>query len=299
MKNNTNMKVGFIGLGLMGQQMANQILDNKFDLTVWNRTASKAESLLDQGAKWADSPAELAKNSDVIITMVTNSKAVESVITGENGVLSGANKGLIIIDMSSINPEKSRELSGIIEEAGCSMLDAPVTGNPNVASRGALGIMIGGPEDIYQRVLPIFEAMAAKIVYVGKENGFGTTLKLINNLILGASIMASAEALVLAKKAGINPERVIEITSVGGARTGAMETRGQRMVEKDFSAHFSANNMYKDLSSAVGLADELKVTLPVANLSKEFLKPVLAKGKGDLDSCIVIEVLEELAAINK
>ena len=294
---NKDLKVGFIGLGLMGQEMAAQLLENDFYLTVWNRTAEKADSLLEQGANWADSPAEIAKVSDVVITMVTDSKAVEKVITGENGVLSGAKEGLIIVDMSSINPEKSRELSKVIEQAGCSMLDAPVTGNPNVASRGALGIMIGGPEDIYQKVLPVFEAMAAKIVYVGKENGFGTTLKLINNLILGVSIMASAEALVLAKKAGINPERVIEITSVGGARTGAMETRGQRMVEKDFSAHFSANNMYKDLSSAVELADELKATLPVANLSKEFLKPVLAQGKGDLDSCIVIEILEGLAAI--
>ena len=174
------------------------------------------------------------------------------------------------------------------------MLDAPVTGNPRVASEGKLGIMVGGPKETFEECLPIFEKMGVKIIYVG-ENGAGSTLKLINNLILGVAIMASAEALVLATKAGIDPQKVIDITSVGGARTGAMETRGPRMVRREFSPHFSANNMYKDLSNALGLADKLGVPLPATSISREILRAVLARGQGEMDSCIVMTILEEMA----
>jgi len=176
------------------------------------------------------------------------------------------------------------------------MLDAPVTGNPKVASEGKLGIMVGGPRETFDACLPILEKMGIKIVYVG-ENGTGTTLKLINNLILGVAIEAVAEALVLARKIGIDPQRVIEITSVGGARTGAMETRGPRMVKHEFSPHFSTNNMYKDLSSVMKMAEEAGVSLPATSVSIEMLRAAKSQGKGDLDSCVVMTVLEDLANV--
>lgn len=176
------------------------------------------------------------------------------------------------------------------------MLDAPVTGAPKLASEGALGIMVGGPREIFERCLPIFQSMGVKIVYAG-GNGMGTTLKLVNNLILGVAIHASAEALVLAAKAGLDPQAVIDITSVGGARTSAMEVRGPRMVKRDFSPHFSVNNMYKDLSGVLALAEECGVSLPVASAAREMLRAAKSQGKGDMDSCVVITILEALANV--
>lgn len=287
-------RIGFVGIGLMGQQMGRRLMMAGFPLRVWNRTKQKAGELLAAGAQWADSPADCARAADVLITMLTDSKASEEVICGRDGVLAGAQPGLMLIDMSSINPEISRSLAARAGAQGVQMLDAPVTGNPKVAAEGKLGIMVGGQKQAYEVCLPIFQAMGVKIIHVG-ENGKGTTLKLINNLILGVAIEAVAEALVLAGKAGIDPLKVLQITSVGGARTGAMETRGARMIAHDFSPHFSANNMYKDLSQAMQLAAEVGAFLPTTGIALEMLRAVKNQGKGDLDSCSVITVIEAMA----
>jgi 3-hydroxyisobutyrate dehydrogenase-like beta-hydroxyacid dehydrogenase len=289
-------RIGFIGTGLMGQPMARRLLEGGYPLTVWNRTTQRAKPLLEAGAAWADSPKTVAQASDVVMTMVTDSRASEEVIFEKNGVLQGAHPGLILIDMGSIAPEASRSIAIRARAKGVPMLDAPVTGNPKVASEGKLGIMVGGPKDTFDACLPIFENLGIKIVYVG-ENGAGTTLKLINNLILGIAIEAVAEAFILARKVGIDPQKVIEITSVGGARTGAMETRGPRMARHEFSPHFSTNNMYKDLSTVMKLAEEAGVSLPAASISTEMLRAAKSQGKGDLDSCVVMTVLESLANI--
>jgi len=287
-------RIGFIGLGLMGRPIAQRLLDARYPLTVWNRTAEKAKELLAGGAAWADCPAGVAQSSDVVIIMVTDSAASEEVICGPHGVLDRGRAGLIVIDMSSIAPDMSRSIAVRALDKGVAMLDAPVTGAPRVASEGKLGIMVGGPRETFETCMPILETLAAKIVYAG-ENGMGTTLKLVNNLILGVTIHAAAEALVLAMKAGLDPQTVIDITSVGGARTAAMEIRGPRMVHRDFTPHFSANNMYKDLSTALKLAEECGVALPAGSICREILRTVKSQGKGDLDSCAVLTVLETMA----
>ena len=287
-------RIGFIGIGLMGRHMALHLLKAGHPLTIWNRTESKAQELLSEGAAWADSPKAVAWDSDVLITMVTDSAASEEVICGSNGVLDGAREGMILIDMGSIAPEMSRYIAERARAKGVSMLDAPVTGNPKVAAAGKLGIMVGGPKEILESCLPIFEIMAAKIVYAG-QNGMGTTLKLINNLIMGVAIEAVSEALVLASKAGIDPQKVIDITSVGGARTGAMETRGPKMVRRNFTPGFSTNNMYKDLTSVMKLADECGVSLPATSTSWDILRAVKTRGNGDMDSCSVMMILEDMA----
>ena len=287
-------RIGFIGIGLMGQHMARHLLDAGHPLTVWNRTKNKAQELLSAGAVWTDSPKTLAQSSEVVITMVTDSAASEAVSCGPDGILEGAHAGLTLIDMGSIAPEMSRLIAERAHAKGVRMLDAPVTGNPKVAAAGKLGIMVGGPLETFNACLPIFEKMAVKIVYAG-ENGMGTTLKLINNLILGVAVEAVSEALVLAVKAGIDPQKVIDITSVGGARTAAMETRGPRMIRRDFSAGFSTSNMYKDFTGVMKLADECGVSLPAASISREILRAAKTQGKGDLDSCCVMTVLEALA----
>lgn len=288
-------QIGFVGIGLMGRQMARQLMKAGFDVHIWNRSREKAAELLAAGATWSDSPAACARKADAVITMVTDSAASEEVICGSGGVLEGARQGLVLIDMGSIAPAMSRLIAERAGERGVVMLDAPVTGNPKVASEGKLGIMVGGPKAAYESCLPLFEAMGVKIVYVGEQNGLGTTLKLINNLILGVAIEAVAEALVLAGKAGIDPVKVVEITSVGGARTGAMETRGPRMIAHDFSPHFSTNNMYKDLSQVMKLADEVGAFLPTAGISLEMLRAARNQGKGEMDSAVVMTIVESLA----
>ncbi len=287
-------RIGFIGLGLMGQPMSRRLLGAGYPLTVWNRTRGKSQELVAAGAVWAESPKHVAATSDIVITMVTDSAASEAVVCGGDGILEGAQPGLTLIDMSSIAPEMSRALAARAKQKGVAMLDAPVTGAPRLAGEGKLGIMVGGPRETFEACRPVFEKMAAKIVYAG-GNGMGATLKLVNNLILGIAIHASAEALVLAVKAGLDPQSVIDITSVGGARTSAMEVRGPRMVKRDFTAHFSVNNMYKDLSAALGLAEACGVPLPVASEAREILRAAKAQGKGELDSCVVLTVLEGLA----
>jgi 3-hydroxyisobutyrate dehydrogenase-like beta-hydroxyacid dehydrogenase len=287
-------RVGFVGIGLMGSQMSRKILEAGYPLTVWNRKKEKAGALLSAGAKWADSPKGVAQVCDVVITIVTDSAASEEVICGRNGVLEGAHPGLVLIDMGSIASEMSRSIGERARAKGIPLLDAPVTGNPKVASEGKLGIMVGGPKETFEACLPLFEKMGVKIIHVG-ENGKGTTLKLINNLIMGVAIEAVAEALVLAAKAGIDPQKVLEITSVGGARTGAMETRGPRMIKHDFSPHFSVNNMHKDLSGALKLAEEVGASLPATSISREMLRAAKSQGKGDMDSCVVMTVIEALA----
>ena len=177
-------RIGFVGIGLMGRQMGQRLLTAGFALQVWNRTKEKAGELLQAGAQWGDSPAACARTADVVISMVTDSSASEQVICGRNGVLAGAHPGLILVDMASIAPEMSRSLAAKAAAKGVTMLDAPVTGNPKVAADGKLGIMVGGPKQAYDACLPVFQAMGVKIIHVG-ENGKGTTLKLINNLILG------------------------------------------------------------------------------------------------------------------
>ncbi len=288
-------RIGFVGMGLMGRPMVRCLLKAGFPVRVWNRSKQKAQELLDAGATWGEGPASLAREADVVITMVTDSAASEGVICGPGGVLEGAHPGMILIDMGSIAPEMSRSVAGRAKARGVPMLDAPVTGNPKVASEGKLGIMAGGPKETYDACLSIFQAMGVKIIHVGEENGLGTTLKLINNLVMGVAIEAAAEALVLAEKAGIDPVKVIEITSVGGARTGAMETRGMRMITHDFSPHFSANNMYKDLSSALNLAEKVGACLPAASIAREMLRAVKIQGNGAMDSASVVTVIERLA----
>jgi len=287
-------RIGFIGLGLMGQPMSRRLLEAGYPLTLWNRTAEKAKDLLAAGAAWAASATAVAQASDIVITMVTDSGASEEVIGGAGGLLEGAHPGLTVIDMSSIAPEMSRANAARLKAAGVPMLDAPVTGAPRLAAEGKLGIMVGGLQDVFEACRPVLGTLGVKLVYAG-GNGMGTTLKLVNNLILGVAIHVSAEALVLATKAGLDPRSVIEITSVGGARTGAMETRGPRMVRRDFTPHFSANNMYKDLSTALKLAEECGVSLPVGSAAREVLRAVRSQGKGDLDSCAVLTVLEAMA----
>jgi 3-hydroxyisobutyrate dehydrogenase-like beta-hydroxyacid dehydrogenase len=290
------MRIGFIGLGLMGTPIVLNLLQAGFAVTVWNRTEARAAPALAAGADRAETVAALARQSDLVMMMVTDAAASEAVICGPDGLLDHARRGTILIDMGSIAPEMSRSIAERAAARGVMMLDAPVTGNPNVARAGKLGIMVGGDPEVLDRVRPVLEPLSAVIVHAG-PSGAGSTLKLVNNLILAVAIEAVAEALVLARKAGIDPDCVRQITSVGGARTGAMETRGARMIAGDFSPHFSADNMHKDLSTALRLADGLGAAAPVGAAALEMLRAARAQGKGAMDSAVVYEVLAGLSGL--
>jgi 3-hydroxyisobutyrate dehydrogenase-like beta-hydroxyacid dehydrogenase len=290
------MRIGFIGLGMMGTPLVLNLRNAGYEVVVWNRSPDKAAAALDAGAVKAESIGDLARQSDVVMTMVTDAVASEAVICGEGGVLDHARPGTILIDMGSIAPEMSRSIAARAEARGVAMLDAPVTGNPRVAAAGKLGIMVGGAAETLEQVRPLLEAVSAVIVHAG-PSGAGSTLKLVNNLILGVAIEAVAEALVLARKAGIDPDCVRQITSVGGARTGAMETRGPRMITGDFAPHFSADNMHKDLSTALRLADSLGAATPVAGAALEVLRAARAQGKGEMDSAVVYQVIEQMSGL--
>ncbi|HTH99583.1 MAG TPA: NAD(P)-dependent oxidoreductase [Acidisoma sp.] len=291
------MRIGFIGLGMMGTPVVLNLRKAGFEVTVWNRTQAKAAAALEAGAHWAERISALSRESDVVMTMVTDAAASEAVICGKDGVLDHARPGTILIDMASIAPEMSRAIAAQAEARGVAMLDAPVTGNPKVAEAGKLGIMVGGAAETLAQVRPVLEALSAVIVHAG-PSGAGSTLKLVNNLILGVAIEAVAEALVLARMAGIDPDCVRQITSVGGARTGAMETRGARMISGDFTPHFSTDNMHKDLATAVSLADRLGAATPVAGAALHVLRAARAQGKGSLDSAVVYQVLEQLSGLS-
>lgn len=289
-------RIGFIGLGLMGSPMARRLMEQGHQLSVWNRTEEKAKPLLEAGAEWKGSAEQVAAASDIVITMVTDSAASEAVALGPNGILRGAHPGLTLIDMSSITPDTSRAISERAADAGVPMLDAPVTGSVQAVQEGTLGIMVGGQRDVFSRCLPVFQRLGTKIVYAG-PNGSGCALKLINNLILGVAIEAVCEAMVLAAKVGLDPALVMEITSVGGAQTAVMKTRGPRILSRDFAPRFSVANQFKDLTNVLALASQSQVPLPTTAAVREIFHTAMANGKGGLDSAAVVTVLESMANV--
>jgi len=290
-------KIGFIGLGTMGMVMSRRLMAAGYPLTVWNRTEATAEPLLKEGATWAGSPAKVAAVSDIVFTMVSDSAASEAVICGPDGILDGAKPGLIVIDSASIAPEASQAHAERAQAKDVIVMDAPVSGGPKVAEKGGLGIMVGGPEEAFKICEPILSELGKMVLYTG-GSGNGTTLKLIANLVMGVAIQASAEALVLAAKVGIPPQVVIDITSLPGTgpQTGAMATRGPRMIKRNFfPPHFSANNMDKDLTGAMRLAEKYGVSLPTVSAAREVLRAVKSQGNGHIDSSSVVTILEAMA----
>ncbi len=290
-------KVGFIGLGTMGKVIVKRLLSLDYAVTVWNRTEAAGEELIKAGAVWANSPKEVAAQNDIVFSMVSDAPATEAVLFGPNGLMEGAHPGLVIIDSASIAPNFSIAHAERAQEKNVAILDAPVSGGPKVAESGTLGIMVGGPEDAFKTCEAVLNDLGGMVLYTGKS-GNGTTLKLIANLVMGVAIQASAEALVLAAKIGIDPQVVIDITSLPGTgpQTGAMATRGPRMISHNFfPPHFSANNMDKDLTGAMQLAEKHGVSLPTVSASREVLRAVKSQGNGHIDSSAIVTVLEAMA----
>lgn len=285
-------KVGFIGLGIMGKPMAKNLLEADYDLVVYNRTREKAEELASDGAAVADSPKEVAEQSDIIITMLPDSPQVEEVLAGEDGVLEGVSDGALIVDMSTISPVVTEELSEKAGEKGASMLDAPVSGGDVGAIEGTLSIMVGGSEDDFERASPLFEVMGKTVTHVG-PSGTGQVVKAANQIVVALTIEAVSEALVLGSKGGVAPEKILDVLGGGLAGNKVMELKREKMLTHTFDPGFKIELHHKDLGIALAAGREYGVTLPVTAIVDQMLETLKMRGKGDRDHSAILTLIEE------
>lgn len=287
-------RIGFIGLGVMGKPMAMNLLKAGYPLTVWNRTRSKMEDLVKMGAAPGESPKDVAEKSDVVITMVTDSAAVEAVILGPSGVIEGVRPGMIVIDMSTISPSVTRRIAEKLKEKGVEMLDAPVSGGDIGAKQGTLSIMVGGSEEVFKECLPIFEVLGKRITYMG-TNGMGQMTKLCNQVICALNIQAVCEGLMLGAKAGLDLEKLLSVVTAGAAGSWMLSNLGPKIIKRDFEPGFKMVHQLKDLRLALAQASELNVPLPGTALVNQMFKAVEAAGLGEKGTQAAIVAVEKLA----
>ncbi len=288
--------VGFIGLGIMGKPMARNLLKAGFPLVVHNRTRWKADELVAEGARWADSPVAVARQAQVVITMVTDSPDVEEVLLGPEGVAEGVQTGSIVIDMSTISPKVERSIAERLAVRGAAYLDAPVSGGSWGAIQGTLAIMVGGDESAFQKALPIFEAMGTSITFMG-PSGAGQITKLVNQILVAVTLSGVAEALVFAAKAGADLLRTIEAVKGGAAGSWQLANLGPRIVRGDFAPGFMVTLQVKDLRLILEMAHELALPLPVTAHVAQLYRAAAAAGKGECGTQAVATVLEGLAGV--
>ena len=288
--------IGFIGLGIMGKPMARNLLKAGYSLTVYNRSAGPMQELANDGATQASSSKEVAENTEILITMLPDSPDSEKVILGEEGVLEGARKGSIIIDMSSIAPLTSRKIAEEASKKGVEMLDAPVSGGEPGAIAGTLAIMVGGKQDVFDRCLPILDVMGRSVVRVG-DVGAGNFVKLANQIIVAANIEAIGEAFVLAQKAGIDPELAFQAIRGGLAGSNTLEAKAPMIMERNFDPGFRIRLHQKDLHNALLTAKDLGVPLPVTSLVQQMLGALINRDRGDFDHSAIVNFVEDLANV--
>ena len=287
-------RVGFVGLGLMGKPMARNLLAAGHPLTVHSRSAAPVDELVAEGAARASTPAEVAAASDVTITMLPDTPDVEAVLFGDGGVREGAAAGSLVVDMSTIDPIATRAFAERLAGQGVGMLDAPVSGGEVGAVAGTLSIMVGGPDDAFERARPLLEAMGSTIVHVG-TSGAGQVTKTCNQLVVGSAVEAVAEALVLAAQAGVDPARVREALLGGFAGSKVLELHGQRMLDGAFEPGFRASLMAKDGRIVLAAAERLGAPIPAFRAVAERLEAMLPAGRGELDYAALVTLLEDEA----
>ncbi|KUO86762.1 MAG: 6-phosphogluconate dehydrogenase [Thermoproteus sp. JCHS_4] len=275
------MKVGFIGLGIMGGPMARHLHRAGLLAAVYNRTRSRAEPFGKMGVHVAESPADLARRVDVVIEMVSDAPDVEQVLFGAGGVVEGARPGLVVVDMSTNSPDWARKFAERLAERGIDFLDAPVTGGQRGAEEGTLTVMVGGREDLFQRLLPVFKAFAKEVIYAGPV-GYGQAMKLVNQVVISLNTIAMVEGLRLAEALGLDVEKVARLLTVGAARSGSIELYLPKLLKGDLSPGFKAAHLKKDLAYAMEIANRKGLSLPASALALELYKRMVEKGLGEL-----------------
>lgn len=276
------MKVGFIGLGIMGKPMALNLMKAGHSLKVFNRSKGAVKELVALGAEEAATHRDAAVGVDALITMLPDSPDVRNVMIGENGVIHSAEKGLLYIDMSSILPDVSREIGAALKEKGIDMLDAPVSGGDLGAIAGTLAIMVGGEEQAFQRALPLFQAMGSSYVLVGPL-GSGNTTKLTNNMIVAGNIAILSEALMLCKESGTDLQKVLDAIRGGSAGSAVLESKSPKILQGDYKPGFKIDLHIKDLKNAKITGEKLGLHMPITELAAEMYQELSDEGHGSSD----------------
>lgn len=288
-----NMKIGFIGLGIMGKPMAKNLINAGNELVVYDVVSGNMEEAVSLGAIPAGSSKEVASQCGIVITMLPNSPHVKTVVLGENGVLEGAKPGTLLLDMSSIAPLASQEIYRECEKKGVEMLDAPVSGGEPKAIDGTLSIMVGGKKEIFDKVYDIFMQMGSSAVYCG-ETGAGNTTKLANQVVVALNIAAVSEAFMLSTKAGVDPQKVFEAIKGGLAGSTVMNAKVPMMIRRDFKPGFKVDLHIKDLKNALETAHEIGAPLPLTSAVMEILQTLHADGNGGLDHAAIVRFYEKI-----
>ena len=286
-------QIGFIGLGIMGKPIAKNLIKAGFELQVHSRSNGPVKELVALGAKETGTPAECAKNMDAVITMLPDGPDSESVILGENGVLDSAKKGAIIIDMSSIAPAISQKIAKSCETSGAEFLDAPVSGGEPGAIEGTLAIMVGGKQSVFDSSQSIFDSVGSSYVLCG-DYGAGNTTKLANQIIVATNIAAVGEALVLAKKAGLEPQKVFDAIKGGLAGSNVINAKGPMMISGNFNPGFRIKLHHKDIRNSMLTGSDLGVSLPVTSLVQQIIVSLVNEGKGELDHSAIANFVEKI-----
>jgi 2-hydroxy-3-oxopropionate reductase len=286
-------KIGFIGLGIMGSNMASNLLKAKYSMVVYDVLYDRVKELVKQGAESAASPSQLASMSDVVITMLPSNEVVRQVMIGEDGVFTGAKKGTIVIDMSSTSPVIIKELNKIAEEKGLQFLDAPVSGGESGAIDATLAIMVGGSREAFDRVKEILQKMGSTVTYIG-PSGSGNVAKLCNQIIVALNIAAVSEAITFACKAGLDPEVVYHAIRGGLAGSAVMDSKLPMMFNRDFNPGARMMLHIKDLLNAIDMAHDLAAALPLTSQVLEFMYSLKAEGKENIDHGGLVQFYEKI-----
>jgi 3-hydroxyisobutyrate dehydrogenase len=286
------IRVGFIGLGIMGAPMALNILKSGFALTVFNRSAGKAEALVQQGAKEATSPRAVTEQSDVVITMVTDTPDVEEVLFSKHGVMAGARPGMTFVDMSTISPDRTKEFAELLADSSVHYLDAPVSGGDIGAREGKLSIMVGGDKSIFDTFQGLFEAMGSRITHVGPV-GSGQAVKACNQILCAVNMVGVCEALSLASRLGLDMEKMLHVVTGGAAGSWALENLGPKIVGGDLNPGFMVKLLHKDLNIVMEAAQNAHLPLPGTAMALQHFLGVEASGGGDLGTQAMITVYEK------
>jgi len=289
-------KVGFIGLGIMGMPMARNLIKAGFEVVVYNRTTSKADKMVSEGAKKADSPKDVAAQCPAVITIVSDTPDVESVILGENSIIEGIEPDSVVIDMSTISPQATQKIATRLREKGAHLLDAPVSGGEGGAIAGTLSIMVGGDAEVFERCQPILRAMGKNIIHVG-GNGMGQTVKLMNQILVAGNLNAVVEALVFAQKSGVNLEKATSAVSGGAAGSWQLSNLAPRIYKRDFEPGFMINLMQKDLKLVMEAAAAVKTPLPVTSLVHQMFFSLQSAGEGKSGTQALVKALERVAGV--
>lgn len=288
------MKIGFIGLGIMGKPMSKNLIKAGYELIVSNHSPKAAKELAALGAEVMETPKQIAAAADIIITMLPNSPQVKEVALGENGLVEGAKKGSVLIDMSSIAPLASREIAEALEKVGMEMLDAPVSGGEPKAIDGTISVMVGGKQEVFDQYKDVLQAMAGCVVRTG-DIGAGNATKLANQIIVAVNIAGMSEALVLASKVGVDPELVYQAIRGGLAGSTVLDAKAPLILERKFDPGFRIKLHIKDLQNVLDTSHEVGVALPMTAGIMEIMQALKTDGLGEEDHCSVVKYYEKLA----